>query len=274
ARLLGFRVIATHHAADYDRAKWGRFGRWFLRSGEWMLARFANEVICVSSVIETNLARRHPQGRDRFVTIRNGAPSMPECAPTEEDLLRSLQLSPRGYILCVGRLDPSKAFHDAIEAFRVARPKGLKLVIVGGSLGSDRYAADLMASATDIVFTGALRSGDVRILYRNAALFVHPSYHEGFPIVVLEALAADAPMLLSDIPPHLEIGLDPACYFPKGDVRALAAALRIDDFSKLRPSRRVQILAENSWESVAHRHRDIFARRGRNRDSEVRAPAA
>jgi len=37
ARLLGFRVLATHHATDYDRPKWGRFGRWFLKTGERML---------------------------------------------------------------------------------------------------------------------------------------------------------------------------------------------------------------------------------------------
>lgn len=260
ARLLGFRVVGTHHAADYEGAKWGRLGRWFLRTGEWMLAKFANEVICVSSVIEASLAKRYPQARRRFVTIRNGAPPVAEGARAGE-LLESLGLSSQGYILCVGRLDPSKAFDDVMRAFAIARPGGLRLVIVGASLGSDEYAETLKASAPDnVIFAGARPPDEVRTLYRNAALFVHPSHHEGFPIVVLEALAADAPVLLSNIAPHLEVGLDPACYYPKGDIGALAAVLDARDYGRLRSARRAQILEENDWDSIARRHHDILVR--------------
>ena len=99
ARLLGFRVIATHHAADYDRPKWGRFGRWFLKTGEWMLARFADEVICVSSVIETRLSEQYPRAKERFTTIRNGAPPATAGEKPADDLLHSLGLTP-------GRLCP------------------------------------------------------------------------------------------------------------------------------------------------------------------------
>jgi glycosyltransferase involved in cell wall biosynthesis len=87
ARLLGFRVIATHHAPDYDRPKWGRFGRWFLKTGEWMLAKFADEVICVSSAIETRLSEQYPHDKERFVTIRNGAPPIVTEAPPADRLL-------------------------------------------------------------------------------------------------------------------------------------------------------------------------------------------
>jgi glycosyltransferase involved in cell wall biosynthesis len=262
ARLFGFRVVGTHHAADYDRPKWGRFGRWFLKTGEWMLAKFANEVICVSSALETKLAERHPHDKDRFVTIRNGAPPTTEPERLGVAVLRSLGLTPGRYILCVGRLDPTKGFHDAVRAFEIAKPKGLKLVIVGGSLGSDEYAAKLQAAASDaIVFAGARPSEQVRTLYRHAALFVHPSYLEGFAMVVLEALAADVPILVSDIPAHLEVELDGACYFAKGDVDGLAALLAEGRYDRLRCSRREEILSENDWDSVARRHREILIRR-------------
>lgn len=259
ARLLGIRVVATHHGPDYERPKFGRFGRWFLRTGQTMMARFANEVICVSSGIHAMLAKRFPQRKDRFVTIRNGAPPMPEEEPAAGELLESLGIAAQKYILCVGRLDPFKGFNDVIEAFRLAQPEGLKLVIVGGSLGDDAFATELMAAASDdIVFAGARSTAEVLTLYRNAALFVHPSYLEGFPIVVLEALAADVPIVASDIPPHLEVGLDPECYFPKGDVQALSEILAESDFTRFRCSRRDEILDDNDWDSVAGRHRDIF----------------
>jgi glycosyltransferase involved in cell wall biosynthesis len=275
ARLLGFRIVGTHHAADYDRPKWGPFGRWFLRTGEWMLAKFANEVICVSNVIETNLAKRHPQGKERFVTIRNGAPPMVAGTQPPENVLGSLGLERGRYILCVGRLDPTKGFHDVVRAFQLAQLNDLKLVIAGGSLGSDEYASQLMGAASDsIVFAGPRPSDQVRELYRNAALFVHPSYLEGFAMVVLEALAANVPILISDIPAHLEVELDGACYFAKGDVEGLAKVLAGGDYDRLRCSRRVEILEDNNWDSVARRHRDILIRHVRGRPApDVHVPA-
>ena len=275
ARLLGFRVICTHHATDYDRPKWGRLGRWFLKTGERMMAMFADEVICVSSWIETQLANEYPEAKERLVTIRNGAPPAVSGDSSAEGLLASLGLEKDSYILCVGRLDPSKAFHDVVRAFELAKPRDLKLVIVGGSMGSDEYAAELKAFASDtVVFTGPRSAEHVRTLYKSAALFVHPSYQEGFAMVVLEALAADAPILLSNIPAHLEAGLDPQSYFPRGDVPALAAQFMTGDYTRLRCSRRSEILEENDWDTVARRHRDVLigGRRDR-RDGDIQIPA-
>ena len=275
ARLLGFRVIATHHAADYDRPKWGRFGRWFLKTGERMLARFADEVICVSSSIETRLSTEYPKAKERFTTIRNGVPPPVFGDRPSEGLLASLCLERGRYVLCVGRLDPTKGFHDAIEAFRLARPRGMKLVIVGGSLGSDEYAAGLQESAPpDCIFTGARPANEVRTLYRNAGLFLHPSYLEGFALVILEALAANVPILVSDIPPHIEVGLDGASYYACGDVQHLAGIIADANYARLRCSRRVQILEENDWDTVARRHRDILLRHAPGRQAgETAAPA-
>ena len=274
ARLLGFRVIGTHHAADYDRPKWGGLGRWFLKTGERMLAKYADEVICVSSVIETRLSNEYPKQKERFTTIRNGVPPAIFGDRPSEGLLSSLGLERGRYILCVGRLDPTKGFHDAIEAFRLAKPPGMKLVIVGGSLGSDKYAQELKASATeDCVFTGARSAREVRTLFRNAGLFLHPSYLEGFPLVVLEALAADIPIALTDIPPHIEVGLDAASYYACGDVPHLARILADGNYESLRCSRRIEILEENDWDKVARRHREILLRRvPGQRAGEIAAP--
>lgn len=264
ARLLGFRVIGTHHSQDYKRAKWGRFGRWFLTVGELMMARFANEVICVSSVIETNLGERFPLAKNRFVTIRNGAP--PVTGPSPGDVLQKFGLEPGKFILCVGRLDPAKGFSDAIRAFRKARPAGMKLAIAGGALPGDPFAEELKRSGSDdVVFLGALPSSEVLTLYRSAGLFLHASHLEGFPIVVLEALAADTPILLSDIPAHREVGLDASSYFECRDVDGLAARLAAGGFEQMRCTRRAEILKENDWETIATRHREIIVRQSRAR---------
>lgn len=274
ARLLGFRVLATHHATDYDRPKWGRFGRWFLRTGENMIARFANDVICVSGSIEAGLAAQHPARRHHYVTIRNGAPPQVAATPApSHDILARLGAAPGGYVLAVGRLDATKGFHELVAAFRMAGRTDLKLVIAGGGPEGDAYAARLRASAApDIVFAGALPAADVRTLYANAALFVHPSHMEGFPLVVLEAVAANAPVLVSRIPPHLEFALGDDCYFDAGDVCGLARRLGQARFDAMRPARRSEILAEGDWDRIAERHLAILVRRGRSPGRIAQAP--
>ncbi len=267
ARLLGFRVLATHHAADYDRPKWGRFGRWFLKTGERMIARFANDVVCVSSTIEAGLAAEHPSRKQHYTTIRNGAPTQPvtaQAAPS--DILDKLGVKAGGFVLAVGRLDATKGFHDLLRAFEIAAPDGLKLVIAGGGPQGDAFAAELRThGSSSIVFAGVLPAAQVHVLYKNAALFVHASHLEGFPLVVLEAIASDAPLLVSRIPPHLELGLDAISYFDVGAIDQLAARLSRGEFHRVGPALRAGIMADGSWDRIAERHHAILIRRDRMR---------
>jgi glycosyltransferase involved in cell wall biosynthesis len=275
ARLLGFRVLATHHAADYDRPKWGRFGRWFLKTGERMIARFANDVVCVSNTIETSLAAEHPSRRHHYVTIKNGAPSQSSQAPQAgSSILEALAVNPGGFVLAVGRLDATKGFHDLLRAFQIAAPAGLKLVIAGGAAPGDVYADELRShKSNSVVFAGTLPAADVRTLYKNAALFVHPSHLEGFPLVVLEAIASDTPLLVSRIPPHLELGLDAASYFDVGAIDQLATRLSLGKFDRIRPALRTRIMAEGDWDRIAERHHAILVRRDDKRPGKRAEPS-
>ena len=63
-------------------------------------------------------------------------------------------------------------------------------------------------------------------LLSHARCFVLPSSHEGLPIALLEAMSYHLPVIVSDIPANKEIGLEKSCYFPVGDVDALATKLQ------------------------------------------------
>lgn len=228
ARLLGLTAVVTHHAADFQRPKWGRAARWFLRTGERMAARHAHRIICVSDAVRRDLVQRHPVCAPRALVIRHGC-SPPSLSRVERDrALAALGLEPGRYILAVGRLEETKRFHD-LTAAHAAAPGAPQLVIVGASIGDRAYEQRLRAAAgPDVRFLGYRAGRELDALYAGAGLFVHPSGMEGFGLVVLEAIAAGAPVRLSDIPPHREFGLPPCSYFRPGDVAALAASLRAD----------------------------------------------
>jgi glycosyltransferase involved in cell wall biosynthesis len=228
AKLLGMRTVVTHHGKDYLRQKWNRFAKALLAAGEWLSVMAAERTVVVSGTLAQELARRYPARADHIVYVPNGMPASSGregASEADEAVLQRFGLAKNSYVLAVGRLVPEKGFHDLIAAFDAA-PATLKLVIAGAADHTDRYSQALLAQASErIVFTGFQDHGTLGALYRNAGLFVLPSYHEGLPIVVLEAARYGAPILISDISANLDIGLEPGNYFPVGDVSALRGKL-------------------------------------------------
>ena len=225
ARLLGLKVVVTHHGRDYRRAKWGPFAKTLLKVGEQLALRFSNTVIAVSQTLAAEICAEKPGVAGKVVFIPNGVSTLPPPAKGADDPLTTWRLEPGRYILTVGRLVPEKGFQDLI-ASHGASGAGYKLVIAGAADHESPFARKLLAQASDqVIFTGMLERSKLAELYSNAALFVLPSHHEGLPIAALEAASFATPMLLSDISANLDLGLPAGNYFPVGDLQQLAACL-------------------------------------------------
>ncbi len=225
-RALGMNVILTHHGADYDRQKWGFFAKGMLRLGEQVGVRSANAVIAVAPSLGEKLKARIPSacGQDPLCAERQDL--LPPFA-ANQSILDDLGVKRGKYVLAVGRLVPEKGFHTLIEAIRKSGSKR-KLVIVGGAQHESPYSKALLEKAgKDVIFAGMQGRAALHELYKNAALFVLPSSHEGLPICALEAGSLGCPLLLSDIPGNLDIGLPENHYFAAGDIEDLSEALQV-----------------------------------------------
>jgi glycosyltransferase involved in cell wall biosynthesis len=226
-RLLGMKLVVTHHGRDFERQKWNAIAKAALRLGERCATAAANRIIVVSRSVTEELRRRYPRLRSHIDYIPNGATEFPDGDAKEDarSVLDQFSLEPGRYILGVGRLVPEKGFHVLIDAFKAAN-SGCKLAIAGAADHEDDYSRSLLRHAGEhIRFCGFQSHEVLRVLYRNAALFVLPSTHEGLPIAALEAANLGVPVLLSDIRPNLDIELAPVNYFPVGDVEALSRKL-------------------------------------------------
>lgn len=270
ARLLGMKVIMTHHGADYERQKWGRLAKFVLRTGERLGCRWANRVICISDHVAASVREKY--GCDPAV-IPNGVEVPDEAHST--DTLERYGLKKGEYILAVGRLVPEKGFHDLVEAFRLLRtgrngsgpPRSLppKLVIVGNAVHDDAYSARLKNAADgteDVVLTGFLTGKPLHEVYAHAALFVLPSYHEGLPIVLLEAMSHGLSCIASDIPANRGAGLPDERYFRAGDVQSLALRMGECMENPLPPKagqEQARRIAEQfSWERIASETFEVY----------------
>ena len=254
ARLLGMKVVVTHHGADYNRQKWGGFAKWLLRLGERLAISASHSAIVVGNSLCEDLKHRYPASAHKLLHIPNGATlnKIHDAETQTHPVLDQFGLQARRYVLAVGRLVPEKGFQDLVQAFKQSQIPHT-LVITGGSDHPDEFSRNLLAQQCEkVVFTG-FQSGDaLNALYANAALFVLPSYHEGLPIAALEALSFGRPVLLSDIEPNLDVSLPSDCYFPVGDCDALARKLAVGDYRCYRVSTQA-ILARYDWDDIAQR---------------------
>jgi glycosyltransferase involved in cell wall biosynthesis len=239
ARALGMKVVVTSHGPDYERKKWSLSAKLFLRFCEWAGMNSANAIIAIAQNIADDIKRKY--GRGGASVIPNGV-KIPVLAGTE-DALKRFNLERQRYILSVGRFVPEKGFHDLINAFNNLKLERWKLVIVGDADHEDKYSRDLKAKAGsngNIVLTGFLTGQPLQEIYSHAGLFVLPSYYEGLPIVLLEAMSYGLPCIASDIPANRNVEMDDDRFFRAGDINML--------------SRKIAYFIQRPWEDTDKRH--------------------
>ena len=214
ARILGLKVIFTHHGRDYDRDKWGKIAKTILKVGEYCGAKFSNRIIVISEQLLESMKNKF--NAKNISLIYNGVPK-PQIINNDE-YIRSLNLEKDKYIFAMGRFVPEKNFDKLIKVFTKVKTD-YKLVIAGDNLIEDDYSLNLkkLGKENNVIMPGFLKGEKLSALLSNASLFVLPSSHEGLPIALLEAMSYNLNVLVSDIQPNIEIGLTSNSYFVLND---------------------------------------------------------
>lgn len=222
-KLFGKRCIATIHGIDWQRAKWGGFASKYIKFGEKVAAKYADEIIVLSKGVQRYF--KDTYGR-KTIFIPNGVnkPIIHEPKLIKE----KFGLEKDNYILFLGRLVPEKGISYLIEAFKQIETDK-KLVIAGGSSDTNDFLRELKKLAKNdkrIIFTGFIQGQLLDELYSNAYVYVLPSDLEGMPLSLLEAMSYGNCCVVSDIAECAEVVEDKAVVFQKSDVRQLKEKLQ------------------------------------------------
>lgn len=255
AKMLGMKVVFTHHGPDYDRDKWGFAAKNILRLGERMGCMFADDVIVISNVIKNLIAQKYNR-TNRVHLIYNGVPQPEICDYPE--YFEELGIEKGKYILGMCRFVPEKNLHHLVEAFKKIDAKGCKLVLAGDTDFEDDYSRSLKQTAREsrVVLPGFIKGQKLHSLLTNARCYCLPSSHEGLPISLLEAMSYHIPVVVSDIPANLEVGLDEHCYFPCGNVKELA--MKLQKMVDTDYHREHYDLEQYDWDKIAEKVAEIY----------------
>ena len=256
AKVLGMKVVFTHHGPDYDRDKWGLAAKTMLKLGERMGCMFADDVIVISDVIRNLISRKY--GRTNRVHLIYNGVSRPEVCDFPE-YFEELGIEKGKYVLGMCRFVPEKNLHHLVQAFaRMINTGGIKLVLAGDTDFEDDYSRSLKeaAKANGVVLTGFVKGRKLHSLLTHCRCYCLPSSHEGLPIALLEAMSYGVEVVVSDIPANLEVGLDKGCYFPVGDVEALVQ--KLDKIAALPLKHTDYGMSKYDWNRIATQVSEVY----------------
>ena len=253
-KLFGKKCVATVHGLDWQREKWGKgFASKYIKFGEKMLAKYADEVIVLSQAAHDYFKETY----NRETTIIHNGINRPE-RKDAEIITEKYGLKKDEYISVVSRLTAEKGIHYLIDAYNKIKTDK-KLVIAGDTSDTDDYVKMLKEKVADnpnIIFTGFISGDTLKEIYSNSYINVLPSDLEGMSLCLLESLAYKNVLLCSDIPENTSVAENKAVYFKKSNTDDLAEKLQMlcDDkklVEQLREGVDEFVLKKYSWQDVA-----------------------
>ena len=259
-KLFGKRCIATIHGIDWQRAKWSGFASKYIKFGEKVAVKHADEIIVLSEGVQKYF--KDTDGRET-VFIPNGV-NRPEIR--EAKLIKEkFGLDKDSYVLFLGRIVPEKGISYLIEAFKQIKTDK-KLVIAGGSSDTEAFMRELkeLAKGDDrIVFTGFVQGELLEELYSNSYVYCFPSDLEGMPLSLLEAMSYGNCCVVSDIAECAEVIEDKAVVFRKSNVAQLKEKLqelceRLEKVQQYKETAADFICQKYSWDDVVDRTIELY----------------
>ena len=221
------RIVVTIHGLDWQRAKWdgslwGKMGNKYIKFGEKMAVKYADEIIVLSKGVQEYFKNEY--NRDT-VFIPNGVEKHQYKEPKE--IKEKYGLEKDSYILFLARIVPEKGLDYLIDAYKQI-DTDKKLVIAGGASHTNEYyqkIVEKVKNSENIIMTGFVQGEILEELFSNCFLYILPSDVEGMPISLLEAMSYGKNCLVSDIEENKEVVEDMATTFKKSNVEDLKIQL-------------------------------------------------
>ena len=226
------RTILTVHDIRYVRVPkmYSTLRRIISRQVVRSALKKSDIVVTGANAIKKELLDVCPKGK--ISVIYGGIDTEPFFALSNDELskVRKKYNLPQKFILSVGRFEKRKNYPRLLEALSLLNKNGhnLYLVIIGDA-GDDLDASleqiNFLNLSENVKILKNVEEHDMNSLYRICSLLVFPSIYEGFGFPILEAMAAQCPMVVSDLPVFREMTENQLLYFDPHDAESIAQVI-------------------------------------------------
>jgi glycosyltransferase involved in cell wall biosynthesis len=256
------QVVTIHDLSFLRNPAW--FSRSFYHLYRFLIPRIAKralKIITVSEFSKSEIVELLKVPEEKVRVIHN--------APFSEDISEEkhsdTEISDDGdYILTVSSINPRKNLHGLVDAFNALDANGLKLFIVG-EWHRAYNNTDIMHKISkndNIVLKGSQSNDELKRLYRNARMFVYPSFYEGFGLPPIEAMSFGCPVVTSNVTSLPEVCGDAVLYVDPHSVKSISAGMeRVLDDNALRESmikKGHEQAKKYSWKKSAGHYMDVI----------------
>ncbi len=216
--VFGYSFSFTVHGPDefYDAAGYNL--------PEKILA--ADFIFCISHYARSQVMKLSPvQAWPKFDVCRLGV--------DPQRFIPSSKSKPSGTcsLLCVGRLTPAKGQAILLKSIAQLQNQGVSVTLTLVGMGPDeqslRQYAEQLGISQQVNFTGAVDQDHILDYYKSADMFVLPSFAEGLPVVLMEAMAMEIPCIttaITGVPELISHGED-GLLVPASDTEGLIQAI-------------------------------------------------
>jgi glycosyltransferase involved in cell wall biosynthesis len=244
---------------------------WIMRRSLKQTVEQADIIICVSQSTADELSGFVSENLgDRIRVVHEGVSDFFFNKSESPCLNKESDLPPKGmpFVLAAGKISPRKNIHGLLQAMdSLGNSIPHHLVLIGGDgwdMEQIHKQLDASAIRNRVHFPGYVSDEQLRALYAEASVYVHPSLYEGFGLTILEAMAVGCPVVTSDVYSLPEVAGDAAVLVDPMNISALADAIEAICLNqqlatdlvvkgKLRAS-------EFQWKGCAEKTLDIYAR--------------
>ena len=168
------------------------------------------------------------------------------------------------YAIFVGRIDREKGLFDLVECGRYIRRERPELNFIIAGKGRDLKKLinkiKKIGLQDKFIFLGQVEKDNLVKLYQNATFFIFPSYHEGLPSVILEAMSCGLPIIATDVRGNrdLIINGENGIIVPPKEPKKLAEAIN----SLLEDEKLMEYLGKNARDTIIKKYTwDIVAKK-------------
>lgn len=187
---LGDKTMAICHSTDLRQYMQNPGYRKYVREGCGKLSR----ILSLNQIQKEEIQNLYSIPKDRITVIGGGF---------DTDIFNTLGRKDRNTVpelIYAGKLSHAKGLLPLLDTYEeIKKETPIKLSLAGTGTGSEAAEIMVRAESLGVKLMGALNQHQLSDAFRASDLFVLPSYYEGLPLVLLEAMACGLPAVTTEI---------------------------------------------------------------------------